>query len=279
MATRRKYRDGGRVPATGTLPQSAASTDVTPAPTDPNEDALGRALEAHRHAEELQRGVPIQPSAPQEAPREMTLDERVNSIPDISEFKRATLKAHPELLNAGRVGQEAYHEALEMGIADDTEQMTAYLLSSVRADAEYRRQRQIEAAKAAAALVPPPRPAPNVDREVQRLDDEVAANLAMANANAATPMSIASQAIPPIPRQSTRSIPMAAPVAREAPMLSGQRFAPSQIHLTQEEREIARNSFTDPGMSNAEKELMYAKNKIKLARMKANGTYSEQGGR
>ncbi|MES5485950.1 hypothetical protein QMZ05_24620 [Bradyrhizobium sp. INPA03-11B] len=277
MATRRKYRDGGRVPVADTSPQSAASADVTPPPTDPNQDALIRALEAHQHAQALQHEP--RPAGAQEAPREMTLDEYVGAIPGISEFKRATLKAHPELLNAGRVGQEAYHEALGLGIADDSEQMTAYLLSSVRADAEYRRQRQIEAAKAAAALAPPPRPELSVDREVQRLDDDVASMQAIANATAATPTSIASQVAPPMPRQSTRSIPMAAPVTREVPMASGQRLSPSQIHLTQEERDIARNSFSDPNMSNAEKERMYAMNKVKLARMKANGTYSDQGGR
>lgn len=78
--------------------------------------------------------------------------------------------------------------------------------------------------------------------------------------------------------QPRRSIPVAAPVSREPPTSSGQRASSSQVHLTREEREIARNSFgpvNGKDLTNAEKERLYAINKAKLARMKANGTYTE----
>jgi len=77
-----------------------------------------------------------------------------------------------------------------------------------------------------------------------------------------------------------RSIPMSAPVSRDVPTASGQRQSDNKMTLTPKEREIARLSIPDtpglPKLSNAEKELMYAKNKARLNTMKANGTYSER---
>ena len=69
---------------------------------------------------------------------------------------------------------------------------------------------------------------------------------------------------------------MSAPVSRETPSNSGHR---SEINtLTADERQIAHNSFTDPNMSPAQKEYLYLRNKRKLHRMRADGTYSEQRG-
>lgn len=72
-----------------------------------------------------------------------------------------------------------------------------------------------------------------------------------------------------------RSLPMSAPVSRQAPSPSGQRQNNSMT-LTAEERAIARNSFTATDMSNAQKEFLYAKNKQRYQAMKANGQYTEQ---
>ena len=69
---------------------------------------------------------------------------------------------------------------------------------------------------------------------------------------------------------------MQAPVSRDAPSVSGYR-QPSN-HLTAAEVTIAHNSFTDPNMSNREKELLYLKNKQRYNAMKADGSYSEQRG-
>lgn len=69
---------------------------------------------------------------------------------------------------------------------------------------------------------------------------------------------------------------MTAPVSREVPTISGQRpSSSSKITLTPDEVRIARTSFTAPDMSNAEKELLYARNKQKLQKMRANGEYRQ----
>lgn len=85
------------------------------------------------------------------------------------------------------------------------------------------------------------------------------------------PATPAAEATPP----KQRSIPMSAPVSRDVPTPSGERQPSSKVTLTAEERQIARTSFTSD-MTNAQKELLYARNKAKLARMKANGEYQER---
>ena len=77
-----------------------------------------------------------------------------------------------------------------------------------------------------------------------------------------------------------RSMPMSAPVSRAAPSTSGQRNE-GKMTLTAEEREVARNSFSASDMTNAQKEYLYAQNKSKLRKMRANGEYrqtTEQNG-
>lgn len=81
----------------------------------------------------------------------------------------------------------------------------------------------------------------------------------------------------PAPR---RSMPMSAPVSRAVPSASGVR-TDSKMTLTPEEREVARTSFTATDMTNAQKEYLYAQNKAKLLRQRANGQYrqtTEQNG-
>jgi len=78
-----------------------------------------------------------------------------------------------------------------------------------------------------------------------------------------------------------RSIPMSAPVSRDAPTYSGQKPASTTMTLTEEERRIARTSYSAPDMTDAQKEYAYAKNKQKLQRLRANGEYrqtTEQSG-
>lgn len=69
---------------------------------------------------------------------------------------------------------------------------------------------------------------------------------------------------------------MTAPVSRDVPSVSGQRMSPSAVTLTPEERFIARNSFTDPNMTDAEKERLYASQKARLASLRAQGLYPER---
>lgn len=78
-----------------------------------------------------------------------------------------------------------------------------------------------------------------------------------------------------------RSMPVSAPVSRDVPTASGVRQPSNSVTLTAEERLIARNSFSSPTMTDAQKEYLYAQNKQKLKKMRANGEYrltTEQNG-
>ena len=65
---------------------------------------------------------------------------------------------------------------------------------------------------------------------------------------------------------------MTAPVSRDVPGPSGTRTT-NRITLTPEERAIARTSFTATDMTDEQKERLYAMNKQKLNKMRANGEY------
>lgn len=75
-----------------------------------------------------------------------------------------------------------------------------------------------------------------------------------------------------------RSIPMTAPVSRDAVSPSGTRQG-NKITLTEEERRIARDSIIDrpdlPKLTDAQKEYIYAQNKQRLLRMRATGEYRQ----
>lgn len=91
----------------------------------------------------------------------------------------------------------------------------------------------------------------------------------------------AAPAAAPSAQPQRRSIPMSAPVSRDSPTYSGQKPASTKMTLTEEERRIARTSYTALDMSDAQKEYAYAKNKQKLQQMRANGEYrqtTEQNG-
>jgi len=74
-----------------------------------------------------------------------------------------------------------------------------------------------------------------------------------------------------------RSMPMSAPVSRNIPTANGRREPDGWNKLSAEEVRIAHNSFTDPNVSNVEKERMYLANKRRYLSMKADGSYSDQG--
>jgi hypothetical protein len=242
MATRRKYRpkayrDGGRVLADTTIPESSnelsdRSDQVDPAaapsepaipPHDPaGDDAVARAFEAQRRAEELQR----QPPPP----------------PQLSERRIAFIRQHPEL--ADPANEEAvvsyWKQGLRLGIPDDTNEIDAYVLHGLRFEREAR----------AAALALQDTPAPRQAREE------------------------ASQPAPMPAPPARRSMQMVAPVSREAPSTSGRRQQ-STMRLTEEERDIARLSDTRD-VPDVVKEYEYAKNKKKYESMKADGSYTTE---
>lgn len=72
------------------------------------------------------------------------------------------------------------------------------------------------------------------------------------------------------PEPQRKSIPVSAPVSRDAPTLSGAPARPSQIVLTKEQREAARIAGID--------DFTYAKNLQKLQARKRDGFYQEQQG-
>ena len=86
---------------------------------------------------------------------------------------------------------------------------------------------------------------------------------------------------PPAPRRP--SLPMSAPVSRDVPSYATGRAVPNKMTLTPAEVDIAHRSFVDrpdmPRMTPAEKEYAYALQKRRYLQAKADGSYSEQGGR
>lgn len=276
MPQRRKYkvpgfRDGGRVPVSADPPAEIdrqaeiASPDERPLSLSAD-DALLHAVEGQRRAEEMQ------------AQRPATIESFIDSMPGLSDHKRAFLKRNSDMLQPDRAElmRQAHGEALQAGIADDSGAMDAYLESAVRTELEARRARLAGAARAAAAdMIRPPPPEMSIERAAEQLSNEADALSNAYHAEASTPLSMADQigTMAPPPSQ-RRSMPMTAPVTRDVPMPSGQRMgSASQITLSAEERFIARNSFSDPHLSHAERERLYAQNKSKLARERAEGRY------
>jgi len=273
LTVRRKYKS--RVaPVVADEPVAAApASPVASAATDNGDGAnpLQRALEAQAHAESLQRqhqhrqNIGLAEPARSEAELR-AIDQFVESIPNISDHQRRFLKAHPSLM------KEPYRDlvphaitvARHAGIADDTPQMDAAILSGVARDIEH--HRALSSLTSASA-----RPTPenaDIDQHVAALDGEAGVHFAAHQAEHRP----APVAPPPPPR---RSMPMTAPVSRAVQSVSGRPALDN--HLTAEERQIAHNSFSDPSMSNAQKELMYLRNRQKLHRMREDGSYSEQG--
>jgi hypothetical protein len=83
------------------------------------------------------------------------------------------------------------------------------------------------------------------------------------------------QPMRPMPRQ--RSMPVSAPVSRDSPSISTGRpqSIGTSVTLSAAEREIARDSFSDPSMSVEDRERLYAMNKRKMLLARANGTLNE----
>ncbi|WP_426418478.1 hypothetical protein [Bradyrhizobium genosp. A] len=272
------YRDGGRVPIPADTVESEqaalGSTDeLRPGPPSAVEDdAVARALNGQLRAEELQR------QAAQQSQQPMTVEQFVNQLPNLSDHKRAFLKSNPEMLNSdqSKLMRQAYNEALQAGFQDDTPELDRYMVDAVRAEMDVRRARLAESARSAAStMTQPPR---HFDSQVDhqaRLNAEVSSLQSAYNAQASAPDVLAAQLPEPALTPRTRSMPMTAPVSREVPMLSGKRTADlSKVTLSAEERFVAQNSFSSD-LSVAERERLYATNKARLARERAEGRYPQ----
>ncbi|MCK1480486.1 hypothetical protein IVB27_38580 [Bradyrhizobium sp. 197] len=283
MASRRHYkapqgyRDGGRVPAPDDLPQPVEAqepvsrADVTPtlAPEPAADDALRMALGAQLRAEEMARRPRQEPVTP---------DTMIDAMP-ISAAKKEFLRQRPELLRSdhAEIIREAHSAALQSGIEDDSAAMFRYLGDAVTEEMQARRQRLAEAARSAAAMQAPPEPTPTIERMAEQLGTEAQAYGEIRQALGATPAALGVDYTAPASPPPRARIPMSAPVSRDGMSFSGVPAAASgQITLTPEERAIARNSFSDPHMSNAEKERSYAMQKAKLRNLRQAGLYPER---
>jgi hypothetical protein len=248
MVTRRRpkqYRDGGAV-----VPDPPAVVDAAPAAVLANAPPPAAApdiLPASPEASDAvmaalvaqKRAEAMQRGGQAAAPAPQSQP----AAPQMSERRQRFVEAHPELLDPrNREAVESYwKQAQRMGMQDEAE-VDNFVLSGLRWEQATRSPRREE-----------PEPAP-------------------------------SRAESPLPRsmpEQRRSMPMTAPVSREVPNTSGRRRSSGDpLHLTEEERQAARDAIPDrpdlPRLTNAQKEYLYAQNKQKYGRMKADGTYSEQ---
>jgi hypothetical protein len=266
MVVRRKYKTGGRVPISdeaGAAPVGAPADepvvlnvepepDITPEhePEDdavrhePEDDAVLRSIMATQRAEMLARD-PVAAT--------------INSWP-ISDRQKAFLNANRELIDPANAAviHAARQEAASQGILPDTAEEESAILGAVHGAIQQRQEAAIANVRSQAAPILPP---------------------------AAKPALPVTPILPPImpPRKAT--VPMSAPVTRDVPSASGRPAgSQNQITLTPEERAVARNSFgaikgADGKMVDLtieQKEMMYAQNKARMLRMRANGTLNDQ---
>jgi hypothetical protein len=273
MVTRRKYRtraDHSPADVNVAVVPAQAPPVAPQAPEGVGANPLQAALQAQQHAEHLQRQHSVRaqaglPEPPLDPATRQAVDQHIENLPGLSDHKKRFLKSHPSLLQQPHLQlmSHAYQIALHAGVPDDTPAMDAAVLSGIHRDLEH--HRALSALTSAQAR--PTDPAHQDTAEaVADLQREAEAHLA-----AHQPAPIA----PPPPK---RRIPMSAPVSRDIPSASGHRQPDGWNTLSAEERQIARNSFTDPNVSNEQKELMYLRQKQKLHRMRQDGSYSEQRG-
>jgi hypothetical protein len=270
LATRRRYKTGGAVAAD--IPVESADVVLPPeVPADPvigddGDDAIMRAAQGVLRAEEIQRQ--------QQAPP--TLDQIIANIPNLTDHKRAFLRAHPQFVTHGPSTQamsQAYRAAMRAGIADDTEQMNQAILEGVDRIQDRQLDHEVQVARLTAA-----RPRAEEPATISRLTQEPEVPPA--------PQSNGGMVHEPAPAPIRKSMPITAPVSRDVPSASGPRVSEARtITLTAEQRLIARNSFGPikdrngrvVDMSDDEKERLYASNLRRYQQMLANGTYVREG--
>lgn len=249
MAVRKKYRkgpgppnyfQGGRVPE----PEPAASggaVDAAPAAEPAPVDDGGDALREAVAAD--RRAQELQQAAMRQAAEDprTAIEREIDGLP-VSDFKKQFLKRYPMLASDPALSRAAgwhHNLAIQEGVPDDSDAMAARILDGITSGIA---SQQREPPKPAPAPIPAPAAAPLLE-----------------------------------PR---RSMPMSAPVSRTiASGTSGKREpAGGDMTLTAAEREIARNSFGAPDMSDSQKEFLYLQNRNRYRKMKADGSYSDQGG-
>jgi hypothetical protein len=257
MVVRRKYRaKANHVPAVADVAAAAA-----PAPPDAPGPAAGgggpsplqAALEAQRHPEHLQHQHGLRQQAglaepPIDATTRQAVDQHIDNMPGLSEWKRRFLKSHRSLLAEPYASsmRHAHAMALHAGLVDDSPQMDSAILAGVAKDVEHHR--------ALSALTSAqPRPTPQMH---QGGTAEAAAELQRE----------AGQHLAALKPQ-RRTMPISAPVSRDIPLTSGHRS--QDRTLSADERQIARASM--PHLPADQAEYQYLINRRRMHEMKASG--------
>jgi hypothetical protein len=278
MSSRRKYKlraDHTPVDNVAVVSPELPTAEPQPQSTPPSDDdALVRAAAATRHAEELQRQHAHRQQAglaePQLDPEQRrAIDAHIDGMSDLTEHKRRFLKSHPSLMTKpyNELMKHAYMVAKHAGVPDDTAAMDNAILAGVVRDIEH--HHALSALTSAHA-----RPTPENAQAHHDIRESAAALQQEAEGHLAE---MAAENPPPPPPAPRRTIPVSAPVSRDAPMPSGQRFSDStKIHLSKEEREIANSSYKHLP-TKEERELAYARAKGKMLKMKANGEIQGDG--
>lgn len=166
-----------------------------------------------------------------------------------------------------------HQAALAEGIADNSPEMRDYILGGIQREVQEQHKLAVQNLQTRGPALMPREPMAKMpDNSVVLPEPTIISSNRTNNPE------------PPAPRKS--SIPFTAPPSRDVPSMGGgKRQRDRGMTLSPEERLIARNAIVDrpdmPPMSNAEKELLYARNKKRLLEMRASGEYrqtTEQGG-
>lgn len=204
-----------------------------------------------------------------------TVGDLIDALPDHSEHKKQFLRQNPDVLFDQFKAQSMarhYREAIEAGIADDTPEIDDYILSGIREDIA---ARQVSHGRAGLdAMMSPPQTPEDMTRHSvthNRRAESVQQAYEAAPHVAAQSVETAPVATEP----ARRHIPVSAPPSRDVPSpMSGSRGAQSKITLSVAEQEMAKLSYH--WLSEKDALIEYARQKKRLAEMRANGEYPER---
>ena len=297
----------------------APKVETKPAPKADDDNPLQRALEAQQRAEELQRTAQRERDEAvrqaRERDEELTKERGERQDAEFNSVLTA-IAAEQSLLDKAESDYAAFSHAQDWGNAAKAQRAMATAASRLDRleDSKQAFEKRDKTAPAAEARTAPPK-APDFEQRISQMPDSAKTWLRKhpefisddslnrkiggvhqyltehKGVQAFSPAYFealdtefgfkagdTTQRHDPQPTKQ-RSIPMTAPVSREAVTTSGQRGTSTKITLTEEERQIARMSIIDrpdmPKMTDAQKEYLYAQNKQKLLRMRASGEYRQ----
>jgi hypothetical protein len=279
VATRRRYRtpqrfrDGGAVlplddivahTADGAPAAPAPGPSIDPAPSD--DAAVLHALHATQRAEELHR------EAATKAPHEAFVD----SMRGLSGRKRDFLKANAALLrqDIAPIAGAHYQAGLASGLPDDSPELERFILEKTAEDLEQRRKLAAGSARWRADDEALSQAALALDREAEAFARDERADRAREMEDE---IEVPERAPISAPAARRSSVQVSAPVSRDSHSYSSGRAASigKSVTLSPAEREIARTAYSAPDMTDEMREKAYAMAKMRMLRMRADGTLNE----